>query len=92
MGWVCPFGKRIPTFCIACSNGSMGGDMATIVKNLFPFEVGHEFDGIPYDDDFLSITYGMVWASLIHSVGGEVFRDLVFIFPLEGNIIATQDQ
>ena len=79
-------------FCFACSNGSMGGDMATTVKHVFPFEVGHVIDGMPYGDDFLSITYGMIWASLIHSVGQEIFGDLVFIFPLEGKIIATQDQ
>ena len=49
-------------------------------------------DGMPYGDDFLSITYGMVWASMIHNVGEVIFGGLVFIFPLEGNIIAAQDQ
>ena len=34
----------------------------------------------------------MVWASLICSIGGEIFGDLVPILPLEGNLIATQDQ
>ena len=79
------------TFCIACSNGSMRGDMATTAKHLFLYEVGHEFDGMPYGDDFLSITYGMVWASLIHNVGEDISRDLVFILPLEGNINVAQD-
>ena len=77
------------TFCIACSNGRMGGEMATISKHLFPFEVGHVIDGMPYGDDFLSITYGMIWASLIHSVGEEIFGDLVFILPLGGNCISA---
>ena len=66
--------------------------MATTAKHLLPFEVGHVIDGMPYSDDFLSITYGMIWASLIHSVGEEIFGDLVFISPLEGNIIPAQDQ
>ena len=54
------------TLYISCSNGSMRGDMATTAKHFFLYEVGHEFDEIPYGDDFLSITYGLVWASLIH--------------------------
>ena len=49
-------------------------------------------DGVPYDGDFLSIMYEMVWASLIHNVREEVFGDLVFILPIEGNSIAAQDQ
>ena len=85
-------GEDSHTFCIACSNGSMRGDMATTAKHLFPFvEVGHVIDGMPYGDDFLSITYGMIWASLIHSVGEEIFGDLVFILPLEGNYFVAQD-
>ena len=74
-----------------CSNGSMRGDMATTTKHLVLYEVGHEFDEMPYGDDFLSITYGMVWAILIHNDGEDIFRYLVFIFPLEGNIIEAQD-
>ena len=86
-------GEDSHTFCIACSNGSMRGDMATTTKKLFPFfEVGHAIYRISYGDNFLSITYGMIWASLIHSVGEEIFGDLVFILPLEGNYFATQDQ
>ena len=86
------FGKEDPhTFYITCSKGSMGGDMATTKKYLFLYEEGHEMDGIPYGDDFLPITYGMVWASMIHNVGEEILGDLVFNLPLEGNIIATQD-
>ena len=30
--------------CTICSNGGMGGDIATIATCLFPFEVGHEVD------------------------------------------------
>ena len=86
-------GEASHTFCIACSDGSMRGDMATIAKYLFPFvEVGHVIDGIPYGDDFISITYGMIWAILIHSVGEEIFGDLVFILPLKGNSIAAKDK
>ena len=80
------------TFCITCSNGSMGGDMATIEKHLPFHEVGHGIDLMTYGDDFLAITYGMGWASLIHNVGEEIFGGLVFILPLEGNIISAQDQ
>ena len=80
------------TFCITCSNGSMGYDMDSIVKKNFLDEVGHRIDWIPYDDQVLFIIYGMVWASLIHNVGGQIFGGLVFILPLEGNIIAAQDQ
>ena len=36
--------------------------------------------------------FEMVWASMIHNVGQEIFGGLVFILPLEGNIIAAQDQ
>ena len=51
------FGKEDShTFCITCSNGSMGGDMATIEKHFFIYEVGHEIDWMPYGGDFLSIT------------------------------------
>ena len=32
------------TFCITCSNGSMGGDMPTTAKHLFLYEVVHEID------------------------------------------------
>ena len=69
------------TFCITCSNGSMGDDMATTVKHLFLYEVGHKIDWIPYDDQILFIIYGMVCANLIHNVGEEIFGDLVFILP-----------
>ena len=86
-------GEDSHTFCIACSNGSMRGDMAIIAKHLFPFvEMDHIIVGMPYGDVFLFITYGLIWASLISSVGGENFEDLVFILPLEGNYFAAQDQ
>ena len=86
-------GKEIShTFFIACSKGSMRNDMATTSRHLFFHDMGHSIDWIPYGDDFLSITYGVVWASLIHNVGERIFGDLVFSLPLEGNIIAAQDQ
>ena len=66
--------------------------MATIVKHFFLYEVGHRIDWMSYDDQVLFIIYGMVWASLIHNVGEEIFGGIVFILPLEGNIIAAQDQ
>ena len=47
---------------------------------------------IPYDDEFQLITYEMIWANLICSIGGEVLGDLDFILPLEGNIIAARVQ
>ena len=34
----------------------------------------------------------MIWASIIHNVGGKIFGDLALFLPLEGNIIAVQDQ
>jgi len=87
------FGGEDPhTFCRTCSNGSMRDDVATIVQNFIHHEVSHEVELIPYDDVFQLITYEMIWASLIYNIGGEIFGDLVFILPLEGNIIAAQDQ
>ena len=84
------FGEEDPhNFYITCSNGSMGGDMATTTKQLFLYEVGHEIYWIPHDAQYLFIIYDMVWANLIHNVGEEIFGDLVFILPLEGNIIAA---
>ena len=80
------------TFCITCSKGSMGDDVVTTIKHFLLYEVGHRIDWIPYGDDFLSVTYGIIWAILIHSVGEEIFGDLVFILPLEGNFFTTQDQ
>ena len=37
-------GENSHIFCTACSNGGMGGDIATTTTCLFPFEVGHEVD------------------------------------------------
>ena len=34
--------RGFPHFCIPCSNGSRGGDMATKTKHLSLYEVGHE--------------------------------------------------
>ena len=49
---------------------------------------------IPRDEDYelLSITYEMIWATLICNIGEEIFGDLDLILPLEGNTIAGQDQ
>ena len=66
--------------------------MATTVKHLLLYEVGHGIDRMPYDGDFQLIIYGIVWASMVHNVGEEILGDPVFILPLEGNLIATQDQ
>ena len=79
-------------FCSTCSKGNMGGFVATIAKYLFLLEVGQMCDGMPYDDALLSITCGIFWANWFYSFGGRIFRDLIFMFPLEGNIIAAQDQ
>ena len=43
-------------------------------------------------DDAPFILNEMVWASMIHDMGKRIFGDLVFFLPLEGNIIAAQDQ
>ena len=83
-------GENSHTLCTTCSKGSMGDGMATIAAHLFPYEVIHMMNMMPYDDDFQLITYEMIWASLIHNVGGEAFGGLVFILPLEGNFIAAQ--
>ena len=40
----------------------------------------------------LYMMYEMVWASLIHNAGKGTFGGLVSFLPLEGNIIAAQDQ
>ena len=69
----------------------MRGNVATTTKHLFPFEVSHMIDWMPYDGDFQLITYEVIWASMLHNVGGEILGGLVSIFPLEGNIIAAQD-
>ena len=89
--WVdVPFGRRnLHCFCSSCSKGSMGDDMVTKFSHLFFHEVNHMTIWIPYDDEFQLITYEMIWASLICSVGGEVLGDLDFILPLEGNIIVA---
>ena len=87
------FGEEDPhTFCITCSKGSMGRDMVSTTKYLFFYEDDHEMNGMPYDGEFLSIMYEMVWASLIHSAGRRTFGGLPSFLPLEGNSIAAQDQ
>ena len=46
---------------------------------------------MPYDDDFLFIICGMIWASMIDNVGGKIFGDPIFFLPLGGNIFAAQE-
>lgn len=88
-----PFGEEyLHTLCSTCSKGSMEEDMVTMTSYLFLHEVNHMIDWIPYDDDFQLITYEMIWASLIYSVGGKILGDPDFILPLEGNTIAAQVQ
>ena len=77
---------------IACSNGSMRAHVATTTKKLFPFEVSHMIDWIPYDGDFQLITYEVIWDNMFHNAGDEILGGLVFILPLEGEFIAAQDQ
>ena len=40
-------GKNSHIFCTTCSNGSMGGDMATTTTYVFSFEVDHGLDSNP---------------------------------------------
>ena len=89
---MCLGGEISHIIFIACSNGSMREYVATTENNLFPFEVSHMIQGMPYDGDFQLITYEMIWDSMFHNVGGEILRVLIFILPLEGNIITAQDQ
>ena len=49
-------------------------------------------DGRLYDDDFLSIMYEMVRASLVHNIGRRTFGGLASFLPFEGNMMAAQDQ
>ena len=70
----------------------MRGSMATIAKFLFFYEVSHGFDWMPYDGDFQLITYEVVWDNMFHNAGEKIPGGLLFILPLEGNIMAAQDQ
>ena len=49
-------------------------------------------DMMPYEDDYQLISYGDIWARMICSIGGEAFGGPAFIFPLDGNHIATEVQ
>ena len=92
--WVDVFlGEKHPhTFCVTCSKGSMGRDMASTAKYFSLYEKDHEMDGVPNDDGLLSIMNEIVWASLIHNVGKWTFGGLASLFPFEGNNMAAQDQ
>ena len=63
-------GENSHIFCSTCSNGSMGGDMATIATQLFSFWVGHEFDSHPLYNhgqvfDHVLLTYSAIYYSLV---------------------------
>ena len=49
-------------------------------------------DWMPYDGDFQLITYEVIWDNMFHDVGEEILGGLIFNLPLEGNLIAAQDQ
>ena len=66
--------------------------MATVAAHFSLYEEGHRIGWTSYDGDFQLIIYGMVWATLICSIGGEIFGDLILILPFEGKLIAAQDQ
>ena len=66
--------------------------MATIAKHFLLLEVGHVYDWMPHDDTLLSITYETFWANWFYSAGGRIFADLIFMMPLEGNVLVAQDQ
>ena len=66
-------------FCSTCSKGRMGDEMATTVKHLSLYEVGHEING-------------MIWVNMIHNVGGKIFGGIRSFLPLEGNTIAAQNK
>ena len=85
-------GENSHTLCTTCSKGSMGDGMATTTAPLFPYEVSHMMDVMPYDDDFQLIIYEMIWANMFHNVGGEILIGLISILSFEGNVIAAQDQ
>ena len=85
-------GESSYTVFTTCSKGNMGDGMVTRASHLFLYEVSHIMDAMPYDDGFQLIIYGDIWANMICSVGGEIFGDLALILPLEGEIIAAQDQ
>ena len=87
------FEGEIPhTICTKCSKGNMGYDMVTLIAHLSLYEVNHMMEEMPYNDDFQLIIYGETWASLICSVGGEIFGGIVLILPLEGKIISAHGQ
>ena len=50
----------------------MEDDMVTMCSHVFFHEVDHMIIGMPYVDEFQLITYEMIWAILIYSIGGEV--------------------
>ena len=79
-------------FYSTCSNGNMGKIVATIAKHLFLLEVSHVCDGVPHGDTLLSITFEAFWDDWVYSVGGRNFTGLILMMPLEGNVLAAQDQ
>ena len=45
-----------------------------------------------YGGDFQLIPYEMIWDNMFHNVEEGILGGLVFIFPLEGNIVTAQYQ
>ena len=63
-------GENSHIFCTTCSNGSMGGDMATTATCLFSFEVGHEIYMHPLYNhgqvyDHVLIAHSTIYYSLV---------------------------
>ena len=74
-------GKNSHNFCTTCSNGSMGGGMATTTTYAFSFEVGHEIYSHPlYShgqvlDHVLLLSYSAIYYQLVDVM------DLVHCLP-----------
>ena len=52
-------------FCTTCSNGSMGGDMATTTTYLFSFWVSHEFYSHGQVFGHVLLTHSAIYYSLV---------------------------
>ena len=66
-------GENSHIFCTTCSNGSMGGYMATTTTCLFSFEVGHEIYIHPLYNhgqlfDHVLMTHSAIYYSLVDEI------------------------
>ena len=68
-------GKNSHNFCTTCSNGSMGGGMATTTIYAFSFDVGHEIDIHPL------YSYGQVFGLMLLSYS-DIYYPLVDVMDL----------